>query len=48
MPLVPTEAVIPVQNGKNFISEFGKAKKYDRNSYQNRCFPYCIIGSKSG
>jgi membrane fusion protein (multidrug efflux system) len=25
--VVPTQAVIPVQNGKSFISDFGKAKE---------------------
>jgi membrane fusion protein (multidrug efflux system) len=25
--VVPTQAVIPVQNGKSFISNFGKAKE---------------------
>jgi membrane fusion protein (multidrug efflux system) len=25
--VIPTQAVIPVQNGKSFISDFGKAKE---------------------
>jgi hypothetical protein len=38
--VIPTQAVIPVQNGKVFISDFGKGRKSWSKLQQEQMLPY--------